>query len=96
MRFIFKVVAAPILLALTILTAFFSFIISMSKMIFGILSGLMFIAALIMFVMGQTTGGIVFLAAGFIVSPYGLPALARGFVKVLNSLRCGLRGFIFG
>ena len=96
MRLVFKVLAAPILLALTILPAFFSFVVSMSKVIFGILSGLMFIAALIMFIMGQTAGGIVFLAGGFLVSPYGLPALARGIVKILDSLKSGLKGFIFG
>jgi len=96
MRFVFKLIAAPFLLALTILVALFSFIVSVSDVILGILSGLMIIAALIMFVTGQPTGGIVFLAVGFLVSPYGLPALARGLVKILGSLKLGLKGFILG
>ena len=96
MRFILKLIAAPVALALTIVTAFFSFLVSMSNVIFGIASGLAFLAAVIMFVAGQTTGGIVFLAVGFLVSPYGIPALARWLVKLLDSLRCVLKGFIFG
>ena len=96
MRFVFKLIAAPFLLALTILVALFSFIVSVSDVILGILSGLMVIAALVMFVTGQPTGGFVFLAVGFLVSPYGLPALARGLVKVLGSLKRGLKSFVLG
>ena len=96
MRFILKLIAAPVTLALIIVTAFFSFVLSVSDLFFGIASGLVFIASVILLVMGQTTGGIVFLAAAFLVSPYGLLKLARWIVRKLDGLGCCLKGFIFG
>jgi len=95
MRFILKLIAAPIALALVIVTAFFSFITSVSNMIFGIASGLVFIAAVILFVMGLTTGGIAFLVIAILISPAGLPALAKWFVKGLAAARGALRTFLF-
>lgn len=45
---------------------------------------------------GQTVGGIVFLVLAFLVSPYGIPAVAEWLVDKLHSLNYALRGFITG
>ena len=93
-RLIFKLFVIPFALALTVVSALFSFILSASDMIFGIVSGLTSLAAAVMLVTGQTTGGIVFLAAAFLVSPFGLPALAGLLVKRLSGAGRRLRAFI--
>jgi len=93
-RLVLKLLAAPFALALTIASALFSFVLSVSDMVFGIVSGLLFLAAVIMFATGQTTGGIVFFVLAFLVSPVGLPALAGLLVKGLGGAGGRLRVFI--
>ena len=93
MRLILKLLAAPFALALTIVAAFFSFITSVSNVIFGIASGLTIIVSVALFITGQATGGIAFLAIAFLVA--GLPALAGLLVKGLNSAGGALRAFLF-
>jgi len=96
MRFILKLLAAPFALALSILTALFSFILSLSDVVFGIASGLVFIGSVLLLVKGETAGGIAWMAVAFLVSPLGLPALAGWLVKKLVGAGDTLKGFIFG
>ena len=96
MRIILKLLAAPFALAFTVLAAFFSFILSMSDVVFGIASGLLFIVSVALFITGQPTGGIAFIVLAFLVSPAGIPALAGLLVKGLDGVGGGLRSFIRG
>ena len=96
MRFVLKLLAAPFALALSILTAFFSFVLSMSNVVFGIASGLVFIGAILLLAKGETAGGAAWMAVAFLVSPLGLPALAGWLVKKLGGAGHALKGFIFG
>ena len=96
MRLILKLFAAPVALVLTIITAFFSFILSVSEVFFGIAASLVFIASVILLVTGEHLGGGLFLAIAFLVSPFGIPALAGWLVRRLDSLGGVLKGFIFG
>jgi len=94
MRLILKLLAAPLALVFTIAAAFFSFILSMSDIIFGIASGLLFIVSVALFITGQPAGGIAFIVIAFLVSPVGLPALAGWLVKGLSGMGGGLRSFL--
>ena len=96
LKLILKLVAVPFALALTIVAAVFNFLLSVSAIFFGIASTLVFIGAVILFATGEPAGGIAFLAVAFLVSPFGLPALAGWLVGLLNSAGGALRGFIFG
>jgi hypothetical protein len=96
MRFILKLIAAPFALALTILTAFFSFVLSVSSVFLGIASTLIFIAAAILFFSGERVGAAAFLGIAFLVSPFGLPRVAEWLVEKLDSLSGALKDFIFG
>jgi hypothetical protein len=95
MRLILKLIAAPVALAFSIAAALFSFILSVSDMIFGFVSGLAFLASLAMLATGQATGGIAFLIVSFLISPFGLPAAAGLLVKGLGGAGGKLRAFIF-
>lgn len=52
--------------------------------------------ALVLFIGGQTLGGVVFLVLAFLVSPYGVPVTADWLVARLHSLNYTLRDFITG
>ena len=95
MRLILKLLAAPFALALTLASALFSFVLSVSGMILGLVSSLAFLASVLLLVTGQTTGGIAFMGAAFLISPFGLPALAGWLVKKLGGAGGALRSFIF-
>jgi hypothetical protein len=96
MRLILKLLAAPFALALTIVTALFSFVLSVSNIFFGVASGLVSIAAVALLVTGETVGGLAWLGVAFLVSPYGLPGPARRLMGRLEGLSGALKGFIFG
>ena len=95
MRFILKLIAAPFVLALTIASAVFSFVLSMSDILFGIVSSIVFFASVVLLVTGQTAGGIAWLVIAFLISPFGLPAVAGWLGRVLDGLGDLLKGFIF-
>jgi len=93
-RLIIKIIAMPLALALTLATAIFNFLLSVSTIFFSIASSLVFIGAVVLFITGEPTGGVAFLAVAFLVSPFGLPALAGWLVGLMNSVGDALRGFI--
>ena len=95
MRLILKLLAAPFALAFSIAAALFSVLLSVSDRIFGIASGLAFLASVLLLVVGQTAGGIAFLGVTFLVSPFGIPALAGLIGRGLDSAGGVLRAFIF-
>ena len=54
------------------------------------------LSLLFLFIGGQTVGGIVFLVLAFLVSPFGVPAIAEWLVDKLHSAKFALRDFITG
>ena len=80
---VLKILAAPVMVALSLLAAMVTFLFCVA-------------AALILFIGGQTVGGIVFLVLAFLVSPFGVPAIAEWLVDKLHSAKFTLRDFITG
>jgi hypothetical protein len=96
MRIVLKILAAPAMLLLTLAVAFCTFILMVTGVIFWILSGLVFIVAVVLLFTHQAAGGIAFLVIAFLISPYGLPALAAWIVGKLDGVKYALREFIMG
>jgi hypothetical protein len=94
MRIIFKILAAPFVLVLTVAWALLVFLFCWAEMILNFVSGLAMLVALILFVTGQTTGGVVYTVIAFLVSPVGLPAIASWLIDLLDSLNDALKCFI--
>ena len=63
---------------------------------FSLCWGVLTLLAVALFISGQTLGGIVFLVLAFLISPYGIPAIAEWLVDKLHNLNFALRGFITG
>ena len=96
MKIVLKILAAPAMLLLTLTVAFCTFILMVTGVIFWILSGLVFTGAVLLFFSQQPAGGIAFLIIAFLVSPYGLPALAAWVGGKLDGVKFALREFIMG
>ena len=73
-----------------------SFLFCMATAVFVVACVVLTLLAVALFISGQTLGGIVFLVLAFLISPYGIPAIAEWLVDKLHNLNFALRGFITG
>lgn len=94
MRIILKILAAPFVVVLTVSWAFLVFVSCFAETILQYVSGLAALVALALFIMGQTTGGIVFAVIAFLISPVGIPAVAKWLIDKLDDLNDALKCFI--
>jgi hypothetical protein len=94
MRIIFKILAMPFVVLLTISGAALVFVFQWAKALLNIASGISVLLALILFFSGQTTGGIVFAIIAFLISPVGLPGIAEWLINMLDDLNYALKTFI--
>ena len=94
MRIIFKILAAPFVPVLTVLWAVSVFLFGVISGILELVCGLTVLVSIALFVMGQTTGGIVFMIAAFLISPVGLPLIADWLIERLAVLNDNLKFFI--
>jgi len=96
MRLIFKILSLPIVAVLTLMTAVCSFALAISGVILGIVSVIVFLLALVTFFTLNPVMGAAWMAAAFLISPYGIPKFAEWLVGKIDGINCALKGFIFG
>ena len=93
---VLKILAAPVMVALSLLAAMVTFLFCVASAVCELGCIVLTLLSLILFVGGQTVGGIVFLILAFLVSPFGVPAIAEWLVDKLHSAKFALRDFIIG
>jgi len=96
MRVVLKILAAPFVVALTVIWALMTFLFCWAELILKIASGIGCLLAIVLFIIGQTTGGIVFAIIAFLISPVGIPAIAGWLIDKIDDLNFSLRSFITG
>ena len=84
------------MVVLTILAAVVSFLFCVAGAVCVVGCVVLTLLAVVLFIGGQTVGGIVFLVLAFLVSPFGVPAIAEWLVEKLHSAKFALRDFITG
>jgi hypothetical protein len=94
MRVVLKILAAPCVVALTLLWAILTFLFCYAVVALNVLSGLGVLVSIALFVTHQTTGGIVFLILSFLLSPLGIPAIAGWLIDKIDDLKFSLKYFI--
>ena len=94
MRFILKIVAAPFVLALSVLWAVMAFVFGVASGLLEILCGFGVLLSIVFFCAGMTPNGIFFLVLSFLISPVGLPLIADGLIKIVASMNGALITFI--
>lgn len=93
---VLKILAAPFVVALTLFVAIVSFLYCVASALCHIGCVVLTLLALVLFIGGQTLGGVVFLVLAFLVSPFGIPAIADWLMDRLYSLKYSLQDFITG
>jgi len=96
MKIILKILAVPFMLAFGILGAVMKFLCWVSGGIFALAALILGIGGAGVLFSGDTSGGIALLVMAFLVSPFGIPAIAQGFAGFLDEVNYSLKGFIAG
>ena len=94
MRLILKLIAAPLILFLTVLVAVLLFLFSLSSFLLTAASVIMALLGVGLFFISSPAGGVIYLVIAFLLSPYCLQAVAGVVITVLDSLNLSLRQFI--
>ena len=68
---VLKILAAPVMVALSLLAAMVTFLFCVASAVCELGCIVLTLLSLILFIGGQTVGGIVFLVLAFLVSPFG-------------------------
>lgn len=94
MRLFLKILAAPVVVILTVIVAFLTFLLFFSGMVLGIVSGLVFLGSFVFLAYKEYFNFGTLLVVAFLISPFGLPMLAGWIVGGLKTLNGALKGFI--
>lgn len=94
MRLILKMLVAPFVLITGILYLFCQFILIASGTVLGILSGVVFMAALTLFFVAGFWPGLSWLVIAFLLSPYGLAMVATWLIGIIGGINGTLRNFL--
>ena len=96
MRLVFKILALPFVLITGILYLVCKFLVVSSGAVLGILSGIIFLASLVLFFTAGLWAGLSWLVIAFLNSPYGLPMAAAWLVGMIGGVNGALKEFVFG
>lgn len=96
MRLIFKLLAFPFVLVTELLYLVCKFLVIASGAVLGILSGIVFLASLVLFFTAGVWAGLAWLVIAFLISPYGLPMAAAWLVGMIGGANHALKDFVFG
>ena len=96
MRLIFKLLAFPFVLVTGLLYLVCKFLVIASGAVLGILSGIVFLASLVLFFTAGVWAGLAWLVIAFLISPYGLPMAAAWLVGMVGGANHALKDFVFG
>ena len=96
MRLIFTLLAFPFVLVTGLLYLVCKFLGIASGAVLGILSGIVFLASLVLFFTAGVWAGLAWLVIAFLISPYGLPMAAAWLVGMIGGANHALKDFVFG
>ena len=94
MRFLFKIIAAPFVVVLSILWAVLAFVFGVLEGILQYVCGLAALLSIGCFIAGFIPSGIFFAVSAFLISPVGLPLVADLLIDLVAGLNDALKNFI--
>ena len=96
MKFILKILFAPIVAILAIIAWVCGLTLSMSAWVFGIIGTILGILGLAVLLLDSVTNGIIILVIAYLVSPVGLPMMAAWMIGQLQKLRYFMQSAVYG
>lgn len=94
MKLIGKIIAAPFVVALSILVAVLSFLFEYASIVLKIAVGFCAVVGAVYLFSGTIVNGCIVLFIGFLLSPYGLPAIGEWIIGLLDGINYSLKCFI--
>ena len=96
MRFLLKLLFAPVMAVLAVVSWFLVFVVGLSSGIFCIPAAILGFFGLFIIFVDSVSYGVGLLVIAFLISPYGLPMLAGWLVAKLHVLRYAIQDRIYG
>ena len=96
MKFLLKILFAPVIVILTLIIWLFALTLRLSAWVFGIIGTILGLLGLAILVLDNVTNGIIVLAIAFLVSPVGLPMLAAWTIGQMQRFRFFVQDAVFG
>lgn len=96
MKLILKILAAPIILILTVAVWLCVLLVRISAYILGLAGAVIGLLGLAVLITYSVPNGLVLLGIAFLVSPLGLPTLAIRLLGLLQGLRYAIQDKVYG
>lgn len=96
MRLILKILAAPILVALTLFVWICSGLLYCSAFVFGLAGTVVAVLGVAVLVTYSPKNGVILLVIAFLVSPMGLPMAAAWLLGKIQDLRYAIQDRVYG
>lgn len=94
MKLLLKILAAPVIVVLTVFVWVCVLILHISALILGLAGTVVALLGLAVLITYSVKNGIILLAIAFLLSPFGLPMLAVRVLGVVQDVNYALRDFI--
>lgn len=96
MKFVLKILFAPVIAALVVLVSALALILNLSAWVFGIASTILGILGLAVLLLDNVVNGVIILVIAFLVSPIGLPMLAAWMLGQIQRFRYFIQNAVYG
>lgn len=95
MKLILKILAAPLVLTLTLAVWLFAAALHLSSFVFGLAGALLGLLGVAVLLTTSVQNGILLLVIAFLVSPYGLPMAAVWMVGQVQRLKYAIQDRVY-
>ena len=96
MKFVLKILFAPVIAVLVVLVSALALILNLSAWVFGIVSTILGILGLAVLLLDNVVNGVIILVIAFLVSPIGLPMLAAWMLGQIQRFRYFIQDAVYG
>ena len=95
MKFVLKILFAPVIAVLVVLVSALALILNLSAWVFGIASTILGILGLAVLLLDNVVNGVIILVIAFLVSPVGLPMLAAWMLGQIQRFRYFIQDAVY-
>lgn len=96
MKFVLKILFAPVIAVLVVLVSALALILNLSAWVFGIASTILGILGLAVLLLDNAANGVIILVIAFLVSPIGLPMLVAWMLGQIQRFRYFIQDAVYG
>ena len=96
MRFLLKILFAPVIAVLAVLVWLCALVLSMSAWVFGIIGTILSILGVAVLILDNVTNGIIILVFAFLASPVGLPMAVAWLIGQVQRFRYFIQDAVYG